>query len=114
MQGSPDTFDEMFDAAGQTRAAYSEYCRWFGEQQPGWLKRKSREVDDTFRRTGITFNVYGEEEAEERLIPFDMVPRIITAAEWRRLSRGIEQRVRALNSFLYDLYHRREIIRAGR
>lgn len=114
MQGSSDTFDEMFDAAGQTRAAYSEYCRWFGEQQPGWLKRKSREADDTFRRTGITFNVYGEEEAEERLIPFDMVPRIITAAEWRRLSRGIEQRVRALNSFLYDLYHRQEIIRAGR
>ncbi len=114
MQGSPDTFDEMFDAAGQTRAAYSEYCRWFGEQSPGWLKRKSREADDTFRRTGITFNVYGEEEAEERLIPFDMVPRIITAAEWRRLSRGIEQRVRALNSFLHDLYHRQEIIRAGR
>ncbi|MFN3989138.1 MAG: circularly permuted type 2 ATP-grasp protein [Erythrobacter sp.] len=114
MQGSPDTFDEMFDAAGQTRAAYSEYCRWYGEQAPGWLKRKAREADDTFRRTGITFNVYGEEEAEERLIPFDMVPRIITAAEWRRLSRGIEQRVRALNSFLYDLYHRQEIIRAGR
>ncbi|MFL0671484.1 MAG: circularly permuted type 2 ATP-grasp protein, partial [Erythrobacter sp.] len=114
MHGSPDTFDEMFDAGGQTRTAYHEYCRWFGEQEPGWLKRKAREADDTFRRTGITFNVYGEEEAEERLIPFDMVPRIITAGEWRRLSRGIEQRVRALNSFLYDLYHRQEIIRAGR
>lgn len=107
-------FDEMFNAEGQTRPAYSEYCRWFDEQEPAWLKRKNREVDDTFRRTGITFNVYGEDEAEERLIPFDMVPRIITAPEWRRLSRGIEQRVRALNSFLYDLYHRQEIIRAGR
>ncbi|MCU0946849.1 MAG: circularly permuted type 2 ATP-grasp protein [Porphyrobacter sp.] len=114
MQGSPDVFDEMFDAAGGTRPAYSEYCRWFGEQDAGWLKRKDREADDTFRRTGITFNVYGDDEAEERLIPFDMVPRIITAAEWRRLSRGIEQRVRALNAFLYDLYHRQEIIRAGR
>ena len=114
MQGSPDVFDEMFDAAGSTRPAYSEYCRWFGEQDAGWLKRKDREADDTFRRTGITFNVYGDDEAEERLIPFDMVPRIITAAEWRRLSRGIEQRVRALNAFLYDLYHRQEIIRAGR
>jgi uncharacterized circularly permuted ATP-grasp superfamily protein len=107
-------FDEMFNAEGQIRPAYNEYCRWFDEQEPAWLKRKNREADDTFRRTGITFNVYGEDEAEERLIPFDMVPRIITAPEWRRLSRGIEQRVRALNSFLYDLYHRQEIIRAGR
>ena len=114
MQVSDGNFDEMFDAAGQTRPAYDEYCNWFGEQQRDWLKRKNREADDTFRRTGITFNVYGEDEAEERLIPFDMVPRIITASEWRRLSRGIEQRVRALNSFLYDLYHRQEIVRAGR
>jgi uncharacterized circularly permuted ATP-grasp superfamily protein len=114
MQVSDGNFDEMFDAAGQTRPAYAEYCNWFDEQQRDWLKRKNREADDTFRRTGITFNVYGEDEAEERLIPFDMVPRIITASEWRRLSRGIEQRVRALNSFLYDLYHRQEIIRAGR
>ena len=66
-----------------------------------------------FRRTGITFNVYGEDDAEERLIPFDMVPRIITGGEWRRLSRGIEQRVRALNAFMHDLYHRQEIIRVG-
>ena len=103
MQGRGDTFDEMFDGEGNTRPAYAEYCRWYGEQPPELMRRKNREADDTFRRTGITFNVYGEDDAEERLIPFDMVPRIITASEWRRLSRGIEQRVRALNSFLYDL-----------
>ncbi|HSG56706.1 MAG TPA: circularly permuted type 2 ATP-grasp protein, partial [Paracoccaceae bacterium] len=58
-------------------------------------------------------NVYGEDDAEERLIPFDMIPRIITGHEWRKLSRGIEQRVRALNAFIHDLYHRQEIIRSG-
>ncbi|MEO1047315.1 MAG: circularly permuted type 2 ATP-grasp protein [Pseudomonadota bacterium] len=110
----PVNFDEMTDASGAVRPAYADYNGWLSEQDATWLKRKSAEADDSFRRTGITFNVYGEDEAEERLIPFDMVPRIITAAEWRKLTRGIEQRVRALNSFLYDLYHRQEIIRAGR
>ncbi|MEQ8411159.1 MAG: circularly permuted type 2 ATP-grasp protein [Erythrobacter sp.] len=107
-------FDEMHDAEGNTREAYRSYCDWFDGQEQASLRRKDKEADDTFRRTGITFNVYGEDEAEERLIPFDIVPRIITAGEWRRLSRGIEQRVRALNSFLYDMYHRQEIVRAGR
>ncbi len=109
-----DNFDEMTDAGGSTRDAYVDYCRWYEGQEPGLLKRKNSEADESFRRTGITFNVYGEDEAEERLIPFDMVPRIITAGEWRRLTKGIEQRVRALNAFLADLYHRQEIIRAGR
>ena len=107
-------FDEMRDEHGDVREAYSGYCEWYDGQEKGYLKRKDAEADETFRRTGITFNVYGENEAEERLIPFDMVPRIITAGEWRRLTRGIEQRVSAINSFLYDLYHRQEIIRAGR
>lgn len=114
MHAGGSNFDEMFDGDGQTRPAYDEYCRWYDEQPAEFLRRKDREADDSFRRTGITFNVYGEDSAEERLIPFDMVPRIITAPEWRKLSRGIEQRVRALNSFLYDLYHRQEIVRAGR
>lgn len=112
--GGPDRFDEMNDPAGGTRPAYDAYGKWYDQQEPAFLKRKNREADESFRRTGITFNVYGEDEAEERLIPFDMVPRIITGSEWRRLTRGIEQRVRALNAFLYDLYHRQEIIRSGR
>lgn len=114
MDGSSDQFDEMRGDAGQVRPAYGAYCDWFDRQDTGWLRRKHFEAEGVFRRTGITFNVYGEDEAEERLIPFDMVPRIITAAEWRRLTRGIEQRVSALNAFIYDLYHRQEIVRAGR
>ena len=78
------------------------------------LRRKASEAETFFRRTGITFNVYGQAEADERLIPFDIVPRIIAAKEWARLSKGVEQRVRAINAFLHDIYHRQEILRAGR
>lgn len=107
-------FDEMLDEGGAIRPAYADFCNWFQQQDPSWLKRQNVEAERFFRRTGITFNVYGDADGEERLIPFDMIPRIITAGEWRQLSKGIEQRVRALNAFLHDLYHRREIIRAGK
>lgn len=108
------TYDEMRRADGKVRPAYERYCDWFDAQDRNLMRRKGIEAEAFFRRTGITFNVYGEEDAEERLIPFDPVPRIITGGEWRRLSRGIEQRVRALNAFLHDLYHRQEIVRSGR
>ena len=107
-------FDEMIDAAGAVRGAYAGYRGWFDEQDASWLRGQGAEAERFFRRTGITFNVYGDDAGEERLIPFDMIPRIITASEWRKLSRGIEQRVRALNAFLHDIYHRQEIVRAGR
>ncbi len=112
--GQPTCYDEMFDANGVVRPAYSGYQDWYGAQDPSWLRKQSNEAEGFFRRTGITFNVYGNDAGEERLIPFDMVPRIITAAEWRKLSRGIEQRVTALNAFLHDVYHRQEIVRAGK
>jgi uncharacterized circularly permuted ATP-grasp superfamily protein len=109
----PAKFDEMHAPDGTVRAAYRDYQRWLDQQDASLMRRKGMEAESFFRRTGITFNVYGEDDAEERLIPFDMVPRIITGQEWRRLSRGIEQRVRALNAFIHDLYHRQEIIRSG-
>ena len=88
--------------------------QWLQAQPIDDLKRRRSEAEALFRRTGITFAVYGDEAATERLIPFDIIPRILSAAEWRRLATGIEQRVRALNAFIYDIYHRQEIIRAGR
>ena len=109
-----DNFDEMHRSGGGIRDAYADYCDWFEGQDKKALRRKHDEAESSFRKTGITFNVYGEDEAEERLIPFDMVPRIISAQEWRKLTRGIEQRVSALNAFMHDLYHRQEIVRAGR
>ena len=114
MEGRPEFFDEMFGAEEAARGPYRPYEAWFHGEDLRELRKKSIDAERFFRRTGITFNVYGEDEADERLIPFDIVPRIISAREWARLTKGIEQRVRALNAFLYDLYHRQEILRAGR
>ncbi len=107
-------FDEMFNGDGSFRGPYEEIGRWFNAEDASRLRAKQREAEEVFRLTGITFNVYGKAEAEERLIPFDIVPRVISAREWQRLERGIEQRVRAINAFLHDIYHRQEIVRAGR
>ena len=114
MTDSSPSFDEMLKADGTVRAAYRGFFEWYNRQDPGLMRRKGQEAESFFRKTGITFNVYGDDAGEERLIPFDMIPRIINAGEWRKVVRGIEQRVRALNAFLHDVYHRQEIIRAGR
>jgi uncharacterized circularly permuted ATP-grasp superfamily protein len=114
MSGAEPHFDEMTAPDGTVREPYRDYRQWLHEQDAPWMRRKGHEAESFFRRTGITFNVYGEDDAEERLIPFDMIPRIIGGGEWRKLTRGIEQRVRALNAFMHDLYHRQEIIRSGR
>ncbi|MEO3999262.1 circularly permuted type 2 ATP-grasp protein [Mesorhizobium sp. CAU 1732] len=107
-------FDEMRPTSSGLRDPYLGYDSWFQSQDPARLTEKMEDAERVFRRTGITFAVYGEQEAAERLIPFDIVPRIISGSEWRRLTQGIEQRVQALNAFLDDIYHRQEILRAGR
>ncbi|MCO5134498.1 MAG: circularly permuted type 2 ATP-grasp protein [Phyllobacteriaceae bacterium] len=114
MTALPEFFNEMSNADGAPREPYRGYARWFDREDIKRLKKKAAEAEAFFRRTGITFNVYGQQEATERLIPFDIVPRIISASEWAKLERGIEQRVRAINAFLHDIYHRQEILRAGR
>ncbi len=108
------SFDEMNGFGQSVREPYAAVSEWLGSMRVEELRKRSAEAELLFRRTGITFAVYGDTEASERLIPFDMIPRIIAAAEWRRLSAGIEQRVKALNAFMYDIYHRQEIIKAGR
>ena len=114
MAETPRFFNEMDGSGEKPRAPYSRYCDWFADEPPERLRRKAREAETFFRRTGITFNVYGAADADERLIPFDIVPRIISGKEWTKLTKGIEQRVRAINAFLHDIYHRQEIVRAGR
>ncbi|PLS20892.1 circularly permuted type 2 ATP-grasp protein [Neptunicoccus cionae] len=106
-------FSEMHDSNGKPRGPYVHYDDWFDKQNNERFAKKSQEAEAFFRRTGITFNVYGQQDAEERLIPFDLVPRIISSREWTKLSKGIEQRIRALNAFLHDIYNRQEILRAG-
>ncbi len=107
-------FDEMTGFGDGVRSPWHAYQNWLDSEDPARLKTKAQEAEGFFRRTGITFNVYGDTQSTERLIPFDVVPRIISGAEWARVTRGIEQRVRAINAFLHDIYHRQEILRAGR
>ncbi|WP_085315022.1 circularly permuted type 2 ATP-grasp protein [Derxia lacustris] len=108
-------FDEMYsDAANrQVRPHYDHFDQWLREQPTDVIAAKRAEADLIFRRVGITFAVYGDESGTERLIPFDIIPRIIPAAEWKTMEAGLRQRVTALNMFLHDIYHDQKIIKAG-
>jgi uncharacterized circularly permuted ATP-grasp superfamily protein len=106
-------FDEMGGKEGSVRPAYVELSHWLKEVPPDVLDFRRREAELFFRRLGITFAVYGDPEAQERLIPFDIIPRILSAGEWQLLQRGLEQRVKAINAYVKDAYGRREILRAG-
>ncbi len=106
-------FDEMNGVDGQVRPAYSQLSAWLSEVRPDVLDFRRREAEVLFRRIGITFAVYGEAESTERLIPFDVIPRILSGNEWRTLKLGLEQRVKAINAYIKDVYGKREILRAG-
>ena len=108
-------FDEMH-AGELTRAHYQGYERWLAEQPQGQMQARREEAEVIFRRVGITFAVYGDKddgEGTERLIPFDLIPRVIPAHEWREMEAGLRQRVTALNRFIHDVYHDQEILKAG-
>jgi uncharacterized circularly permuted ATP-grasp superfamily protein len=106
-------FDEMTLPDGSVRPAYTGLKEWLGSLPPDILDLRRREAEVIFRRTGITFAVYGEADAAERLIPFDVLPRIIAKNEWDTLKRGLEQRVRTINAYIKDVYGKRDILRAG-
>ncbi|OYW33242.1 MAG: hypothetical protein B7Z41_05920, partial [Rhizobiales bacterium 12-66-7] len=106
-------FDEMSCEDGTVRQAYDSLNRWLSKVPHEVLDQRRKEAEFIFRRIGITFAVYGEQNAQERLIPFDIVPRIITNEEWGRLSKGLEQRVKALNMYISDVYGKREVLKAG-
>jgi uncharacterized circularly permuted ATP-grasp superfamily protein len=110
---SIEHFDEMAGRGGGCRDAYKIFKHWLKTAPQALLEGRREEAELLFRKVGITFAVYGDEEGEEKIIPFDIVPRILTGGEWGKLSRGLEQRVRALNLFLKDIYGAREILRAG-
>ena len=106
-------FNEMTADDGSVRAHYAAYAAWLSETPAERIARKRAEADSLFHRFGITFAVYGEESGTERLIPFDIIPRIIPAKEWSDLEAGLRQRVKALNAFIHDIYHDQEILKAG-
>jgi uncharacterized circularly permuted ATP-grasp superfamily protein len=107
-------YDEMRCEDGAVRTHYQPFADWLAGTPAGRIAQKREEAERAFHRLGITFAVYGEDSGTERLIPFDLVPRIIPATEWSMLERGLKQRVQALNAFLHDIYHEQKILAAGK
>jgi uncharacterized circularly permuted ATP-grasp superfamily protein len=111
------SFDEMHANAAAVRAHYRGFDRWLSQQAPELMAARREEAELIFRRVGITFAVYGAKDEDgsgtERLIPFDLIPRIIPHDEWQTMEAGLVQRVTALNRFIHDVYHGQEILKAG-
>ena len=112
---APGSFDELWGLGGGTAArfGFEGVGEWLRETPLAELARRQSAAEAAFRSLGITFKVYGDDEAGERIIPFDIIPRVFSAAEWARLSLGLEQRVRAINLFIADIYGPRHILRDG-
>jgi uncharacterized circularly permuted ATP-grasp superfamily protein len=106
-------YDEMRGLEDEVLPHYQRYVEWAAKLPPEHFAQKRQEADVMFRRVGITFAVYGDESGTERTIPFDIIPRIIPAADWKVLEQGLRQRVKALNLFLRDIYHEQAILREG-
>jgi uncharacterized circularly permuted ATP-grasp superfamily protein len=106
-------FDEMFGENGQPRACARRLLTNIEKLPEGELVSRQRAAERTLLQMGITFNVYGERAGVEKIFPFDLVPRIVAAAEWSRIERGLKQRINALNQFIHDLYHDQKILKDG-
>ena len=106
-------YDEMTAPDLGVRPHYRGFADWLERTDASRIAQKREEAERAFHRVGITFAVYGDNGGTERLIPFDIVPRIIPADEWTTLERGLKQRVRALNLFLADVYHDQRILKSG-
>ncbi|MCL5996169.1 MAG: circularly permuted type 2 ATP-grasp protein [Chloroflexi bacterium] len=107
-------FDEMFEAPGMPRPHYKVLFDHLSTLTADTYNERRRAADISFLYQGITFTVYGQQEGIERIFPFDLIPRIISHAEWDHLSRGLTQRVTTLNLFLHDVYHQQRIVRDKR
>src|SRR5665213_799144 len=108
-----DFYDEMFEEGGRARPAARPLARNIESLPPGELVNRQQAADRALIQAGITFNVYGESAGVEKTLPFDLVPRIVPAAEWERIDKGLRQRIHALNLFIDDLYHDGKIIKDG-
>lgn len=106
-------FDEMAAPGGEVRPHYERFRELFQSLTPSEFDLKRQAVDLAFLRQGVTFNVYGDLAGTEKNFPFDLLPRIIPAAEWEMLERGLAQRITALNLFLHDIYHEQKILKDG-
>ena len=111
---TPDGFwDEMFEAPGRVRPHYVDLAHRLATLSAADVAKRQRAAELSFQAQGITFSVNQDPSGPEKTMPFDVVPRIVLADEWARIERGLEQRVRALNLFLQDVYHEQRILRTS-
>ncbi len=106
-------FDEMFQADGHPRAGSALLVQRINALAEGELLHRQRAAEQALLHMGITFNVYGDEAGTERIFPFDIMPRIVEAADWSLIERGLKQRIQALNLFIDDVYQEQHIIKDG-
>ncbi|MFO1062642.1 MAG: circularly permuted type 2 ATP-grasp protein [Pirellulales bacterium] len=106
-------YDELFDAEGKPRRGARVLINRINSLEPGELKQRQTAIDRALMRMGITFTVYGNDQGTEKIFPFDIVPRIVEAAEWQQIEAGLKQRIEALNRFINDVYNEQEILKAG-
>src|SRR6476660_5819329 len=106
-------FDEMFEAASEPRPVAKALVQLIEAMTDGELLRRQQSAERALLHMGITFNVYGDSAGTERIFPFDLVPRIVSAAEWTWIEQGLKQRIRALNGFIDDIYHDQKIVKDG-
>jgi uncharacterized circularly permuted ATP-grasp superfamily protein len=113
--GAPGAFDELWGtgADGHARPGFETFSSWLENTPAAELARRQQSAEAAFRNLGITFAVYGDDEAAERIIPFDILPRVFSASEWGKLTTGLEQRVWAINAFIDDIYGARRIVDDG-
>jgi uncharacterized circularly permuted ATP-grasp superfamily protein len=111
--GLDHCYDEMFDASGVPRTPYEALHRRLLELSSADLRQRQQNADSAFLYQGVTFTVYGDERGTERIFPYDLLPRVITASEWDRIERGLIQRLTALNLFLKDIYQEGRILKEG-
>jgi uncharacterized circularly permuted ATP-grasp superfamily protein len=106
-------YDEMFGEDGRPRPGVRKLLKEIEALPEGELMLRQQAAERALIQMGITFNVYGQSEGVEKTLPFDLVPRIVRAAEWKKIERGLQQRIKALNLFIDDLYHEQEVIKDG-
>ena len=104
-------YDELFLADGNPRQEFSILADRINSLPPGDLIRRQQAAERNLMHMGITFNVYGDDAGEERILPFDLMPRLVTAGEWDWIERGLQQRIQALNLFIDDIYHGQRIVK---
>ncbi len=109
----PDCYDEMFESPGVPRSHYAHLYEVLSEMSAEQFEPRRQVADLDFLRRGITFTVYSSDEGVEKIFPFDLTPRIVPMSEWRNLEAGLQQRIKALNLFIHDVYHDRRILRDG-